>query len=355
MKALETSEREAEYHFPLSHHDTHLWAFQLHVLLSAGINLVPSLETLAKSDIASLSQVSEALTKRILSGMSLSQAMVAIRPAFSPLALNLITIGEHSGKLIPVLARLSDRAARRDQMERSLKSALAYPVFLSTVSLAMALFMAFYMFPKILPFLTGLGVALPWPTRALIWSVEHLSSAVLIITILLVAMLRLMSSSQNSPLSHFRDKILYQTPVIGSLNRNRVYSDCFSDLHLLLESGCDLVSSLKAIHSSWPDFNQRKSRCLDELRAGSNFTEAVEKSQLFPRVFLLQLTSAEETGHLPRTFGMIAKQLEELVTMKLTQLTQILEPCLFFVMGVITGFVVIATFLPMYGVVSSAL
>lgn len=355
MTTASESEGSGEFHYPLSHHDTHLWAFQLHIMLSAGITVVTSLESLSKSGLPRLSEACERLNEKIVGGMSLSQAMVSLRPTFSSLAINLVSIGEHSGQLSLVLRSLSLRASRRDRMERMLRSSLAYPVFLSTVSLGMALFMAFYMFPKILPFLVGLGVALPWPTRLLLWSVENLSSAVLIVTILLVGTARLMATSEGTPMARFRDKILYHSPVIGVLNRNRVYGDCFGDLHLLLEAGCDLLSSLKVIHSSWPEFNRRKERCLEELKAGSNFVEAVDSSQLFPRIFLLQLTSAEETGRLPRTFEMLSEQLDEMVILKTNWLTQILEPLVFVVMGIITGFVVLATFLPMYGVVTSTL
>lgn len=355
MTPADSAPRGGEYHYPLSHHETHLWAFQLHTMLAAGIALVTSLETLARSELPSLANASQQLIDKLVAGMSLSQAMVSLRPTFSPLAINLVSIGEQSGKLVAVLERLSTRAARRDRMERSLKSALAYPMFLSAVSLSMALFMAFYMFPKMLPFLTGLGVGLPWPTRLLIWGVENLSSAVLIVTILLVGMFRLLASRHDATVSGFRDRLLFNSPVLGRLNRNRVYADAFGDLHLLLEAGCDLLLSLKVIHSSWPDFEQRKAQCLEALRAGASFPEAVDKSRLFPRIFLLQLASADEMGKLPRSFAMISDQLDEMIAMKVSQLVQILEPCLFMVMGLVTGFVVLATFLPMYGVVTSSL
>lgn len=355
MTTLPELQEGAEQRFPFSHHETHLWAFQLYVMLSAGITLVSSLESLAKSALPRLSTACDELNSKIVQGRSLSQAMLSLRPTFSPLAINLISIGEHSGQLSSVLQRLSLRASRRDKMERMLKSSLAYPVFLSTVSLGMALFMAFYMFPKILPFLVGLGVELPWPTRALIWGVEHLSSAVLIVTIVLVGVVRLVVTSEESHLVRFREKLLFQTPLLGSLNRHRVYADCFSDLHLLLEAGCDLVSSLKALHTNWPEFNARKERCLEELREGANFVEAVGSSELFPRLFLLQLSTGEETGNLPRIFEMLSEQLDEAVTLRMSQVTQILEPLMFAVMGMVTGFVVLATFLPMYGVVTTAL
>ncbi len=351
-----SQQREGDLsYYPLSHHDVHLWSLQLCVMLSAGISLLSSLESISKGNEGQLAETSERLSEKLTAGSSLSEAMTSIRPTFSPLAVNLVAIGEHSGQLSSVLQRLSVRASRRDNIERQLRSSLAYPVFLSTVSLGMALFMAFYMFPKILPFLIGLGVELPWPTRFLIWGVENLSSAILIVTIALVGSARLLSTSEDSRLRQARDNLVFSSPVIGEVNRHRVYADCFSDLHLLLEAGCDLLSSLKAVHSSWPEFNQRKSHCVEELRSGSNFVEAVATSELFPRVFLLQLTSAEETGQLPQILELLSEQLDETVNLKLSQLTQILEPAVFLVMGFVTGFVVLATFLPLYGVVATSL
>ena len=344
-----------EFTYPLSHHDIHIWALQLYIMLSAGISLITSLESMAKGSLPRLATTCELLTQRILAGSSLTGAMTQLRPAFSPLAINLVSIGEHSGQLSSVLQRLSLRASRQEKIERMITSTLAYPVFLSMVSLGMALFMAFYMFPKLLPFLLGLGVTLPWPTQALIWGVENLSSGVLIITIFCVGLARLLGTSEDSRMRSVRDSLVFNLPVTGEVARQRVYADCFSDLHLLLEAGCDLHSSLKAVHSNWPEFNQRKAECLELLRAGSNLSEAVESSSLFPRTFLLQMTSGEETGKLPRVFEMLSQQLDETVTMRISQLMQLLEPTIFLLMGVITGFVVLATFMPLYGVVATGL
>jgi type IV pilus assembly protein PilC len=340
---------------PLRHHEVHAWALQMHIMQSSGVPLITSLESLSRSEIPRMAPASALLVKRLLAGHSLSMAVHSIQPAFSPFVVNMIEIGEKSGHLATVLQRISLRSARRDKMERGIKGALAYPFFLAVVSIAMALFMAFYMFPKMLPFLTGLGVELPAPTRLLIWATGNLSSLLLIFTILAVGAARLLANGADARVARARQWLLYQSPVIGPLNQERVYADCFSDLNLLLEAGCDLLSSLKLLHSPWVEHNERVSKCIELIRAGAEFGEAGEESALFPRRFMLQIKSGEESGQLPHIFKIISQQLDEQVNYRIAGIVAVAEPAIFMIMGVVTGFVVLATFLPLYSLTSSAL
>ena len=340
---------------PLPNHELHVWALQLYIMLSAGIPLMVALNSIAKSELPRLAPACALLASKVTQGHTLSDAMTSVRPTFNPFVISLVSIGESSGQLSDVLKRVSQRAARRDKLERQLKGSLAYPCFLAVVSIGMALFMAFYMFPKLLPFLTGLGVPLPWPTRALIWATDSLSSVVLIVTILIVGASRMLATSPDSRMQRVREWLLFESPVIGGINSDRIYSDSLSDLQLLLEAGCDLLVSLKSIHVPWPDYNRRVLECVTAIKEGLSFSEAVEVSEMLPRTFFMQVKSGEETGQLPRIFEMLSAHLDESVTLRIVQVVQIVEPGIFLVMGFITGFVVLATFLPLYSLASTAL
>ena len=352
-QAVEKDKPEDKPPLPLRHHEVYAWALQLYIMLSSGIPILTALGSIAKSDIPRVAPASTLLAKKVLGGHTLSEAMASLKPAFNAFVVNLVVIGENSGLLSNVLERISQRASRRDKMERAVKGSLAYPFFLAAVCIGMALFMAFYMFPRLLPFLTKVGATLPWPTRVLVWTTSNLSSFLLIATILAVGLARLVSTS-DSRFERFRDWLLYDSPVIGTLNSHRVYADCLSDLHLLMDAGCDLVACLKLVHTPWPRFNRQVQQCLAELREGAEFSEAVERSGMFPRGFAIQIKSGEESGQLPRIFKMLSDNLDESVTLRVSQLVSVLEPTIFLVMGFFTGFVVLATFLPLYSLASSS-
>lgn len=333
-----------------SYHQLHLWALQMHVMLGAGVPLHGGLELIAMSEMPRLSEASALLAETIGQGRRLSEAMKVLDPTFGPFVINLVAVGERSGRLGEVFERLSERAFRRDRTDRAVKGALAYPFFLGALCLAMVFFMAFYMFPKLLPFLTGLGIALPWPTRVLIWGSEHLTTFLLVGTVLAAWGGHLVATK-----TRVREWLLFSSPVFGKINRERVYADTLNDLYLMLESNCDILASLKSLNPPWSALREQVLDCAEKLRSGLNVAQAMDQSGMLPHRYLAPVSTAEETGQLPRALRMLSEQLEENVTLQVDRLVQLLEPAIMAGMGLVTGFVVLATFLPLYSMASSAL
>lgn len=340
---------------PLGYHQISVWSMQMQVMLNAGVPLLEALRTLARSEVPLVSVTSEQLGQKLRQGKSLSEAMRSLDPAFSPFVSNLVLVGETTGKLPAVLERISVRSARRAKTERAIASALAYPVCLAAISIAMALCMAFYMFPRLLPFLIGLGVPLPWPTRVLIWLTDNAAWIVLTLTVLAAYSGRLLASSNHPRVARIRGWLLYRSPVLGALNAERVYADTLDDLHLLLEVRCEILRGLKTLRTPWPDLQDRIESCIDLVRAGTPFSEAAHLSGMLPDRFAVQIRSGEESGKMARMFQLLAQQLDESVTMRTEQLVQMLEPTILLGMGVVAGFVVVATFLPLYAMATASL
>lgn len=339
---------------PLSDHEIHLWGLQMHLLLLSGMPLHSGLELLAAGEeLPRISAACDRLAAGISQGHRLSEAMHSLHPTFGTFALNLVSVGEKSGRLAEVFARIADRALRRGKTEQAIRGALAYPVFLTAVSGAMASFMAFYMFPRILPFLVGLKVDLPWPTRVLIWGTNHVGWLVLILTVLAAWVGYLLASEGNAGTQNIRNWLLYKSPIFGRLNRHRIYADCLADLYLLVEAQCSLLGSLRSLTPAWNEQRERISACVKAIETGSSVSEAVASSGMLPPFFYASISSAEETGHFSSTFRVLAEQLEESVIMEIERLLQLLEPLLMAGMGLLVGFIVVASFLPLYSLTSS--
>ena len=63
----------------------------------------------------------------------------------------------------------------------------------------------------------------------------------------------------------------------------------------------------------------------------------------------------DETGSLAKMFRHLSSVLDESITLRVAQLVQLLEPAILTIMGFVTGFVVLATFMPLYSMASTAL
>ena len=339
----------------LTERDTQIWALQMHLMLSAGVPLLSALETIAGSDLPRLGPACERLATQLEHGHRLSSAMESMEPAFGDFVLSLVVVGENTGTLAKVMERASERAARRDKLQREFKAALAYPGFLALTSVSMAGFMAFYMFPRLLPFLQGLSVPLPWPTRLLISLIGSFSALILIGTILIAWLVRLLVFGDDPRTERLRAWLLFKSPGLGKINSERELADTMKDLSLLLDAGCDLLTSLKTLRTNSSHQRRRVNDCLSAIRGGSDFTRAAESSGLIPKRFSIQVNTAEEVGELPRAFHDIAEVLDESVNLRLSQITQLAEPTILFAMGLVSGFVVIATFMPLYSLASATI
>jgi len=69
----------------------------------------------------------------------------------------------------------------------------------------------------------------------------------------------------------------------------------------------------------------------------------------------MQIKSGEETGKLAEIFRHLPEFLDESISLRISKLVQLLEPAILIVMGFITGFIVLATFMPLYSMASTTL
>ncbi len=123
----------------------------------------------------------------------------------------------------------------------------------------------------------------------------------------------------------------------------------------MLEANVDLVTSLKALYSPSQTYKKKIENCLQDIKNGDSFSDAIQSSGLFPPEYYLQVSSAEETGQIPRILKRMAESLDETINTRISQLIQLLEPAILVVMGLVTGFVVLATFLPLYSMAATTL
>jgi general secretion pathway protein F len=75
--------------------------------------------------------------------------------------------GEQSGRLATVLEKLADYAEARDALKQKILAAVAYPVLLTIVALAVVAGLLTWVVPQIVGVFENLHQTLPLPTRAL--------------------------------------------------------------------------------------------------------------------------------------------------------------------------------------------
>src|SRR3989344_1449442 len=155
--------------FRLSVKEKMLFARNLEVMIRSGMQILQSLEVLRKqTKSGAFNKIFDQLISDIKNGHFLSSGLERYRNVFGDFFINLIRVGEASGTLSENLKYLYEELKKKDELQKKVKGAMAYPAIIFMATVGITSIMIFVIFPKILPVLTSINVELPLVTRMFI-------------------------------------------------------------------------------------------------------------------------------------------------------------------------------------------
>lgn len=327
---------------------------QFATLVRANIPISLSLDTLSRQGIDE--RVDRAIfevQKEVRMGKSLSQAFESCGGAFPPLTVPLIRAGEVSGQLDEMLERLSSQLEHELELVRGWRQAATYPCMIFAVCSLLTLGLVTYIFPIFINMFKGLDVQLPVATRALITITETASNPVVSIPLILGVLvgLYLLLVHFQTPVGRRQwDWLKLEAPYFGLLGKKIALSRVARTLGVLLDSGIPTLSALKVAGLSSGNSIVRDAleRINYEMRGGAKFSDRLQRSELFPRVFVQLVEAGEESGELSDMLLRLGDFFEEEVMLSLAVFTSLIEPAMIAVMGGMVMFVLVAVFQPVY-------
>lgn len=325
---------------------------QLSVMLDSGTQLGMALQLSAFTDDRYLSGVVTAIGDQVASGRSLSAAMALFPRVFSPLLVGLISAAENSGQLSITLHRIADAEERQANLQSQLSSALAYPAFLTVSTLAMCGLFVFYILPMDQELFASLGVELPAITQFLVGIINAMKSPLGIVVELglVVGLIALLRTAEVRHAWKIRGlEFLRRFAVTRVILDKSRASRMLQVMGLLLRGGSSADVALKFMGAASED--PRQKRLLDQIRQkviqGDELSEALESNDLFPRMVVAMMVVGYEAGTLEEMCAKAADMCEEDVRLALDAATAMVEPVLMGFAGLIGGFVIISSAMPL--------
>jgi type II secretory pathway component PulF len=325
---------------------------QLSVLFSSGSSLDRALQFASYSEDRNVAAIANSLSHKVSEGHRLSNAMRAYPSAFSTVILGLVGAGEQSGGLGVTLHNIADAEERATQLEGEVKAALTYPAVLGCVTLLVTGFFVFYVLPMDQEIFGGLGIELPLLNRLLLKLVGLLNSTVmfsLLIGMIAAGTMVFRREQLRKKATRTFLRVLRSMPVVNVIVHEYRSAQHLQVMALLLRGGGNIVQALKCMASTCILPEERK--LIDDIRIdivnGGDFGEALESSVLFNPTITALLSTGHEVGGLEQMAYRAQKICQESVQSKLEVASALLEPLLMAAAGVVAGFVVITSALPM--------
>ncbi|MDQ7821356.1 MAG: type II secretion system F family protein [Candidatus Eremiobacteraeota bacterium] len=326
---------------------------QLAALYRAGIPFGRALYIISQqTQHPTLKIVFTELVNNINIGWTITNAISIYPGVFPELYVRLIEVGENTGRLEQMLEKIAFHAEKTREKFMKLFTALAYPVFVIALCLAFLIIGPAFVFRGILEFLQDLKTDLPFPTHVLIFSSAMVRSPLffVIFPILLFGIFMLARSLwKNRESRRLIQRLILAIPGVGKLYHTSEIATLARTLAIIFESGILLLPGLELTKRvvSIVDLQDAIDMVKKSVTLGDTIYDSFRKSPYFPPVFLQFITAGEQTGELGSMMNWAAWICEQNAEHAINVVLEALQPIIILLIGVIVGFIIIATMAPM--------
>ena len=332
--------------------DKIIFTKQLAVLVNAGVPLLQSLNLLTDQFEGRLHVMLVDIKDEVKGGMSLADAMQKYPRVFDSIYVQLVRAGEASGKLGPILERLTDYLQRRDSVRKKIRGALRYPMVQLVVIILVVIVLLKVVVPQVQGLFEAQGKKLPGATRILLAASDFVQNYFFFIIAGLIGLIILFGYWKRTPQGgKTLDQIKLKLPVIKYVSQtSAVVQFCYT-LGMLIESGVNLAESLdivvKIVDNRILAATLREAR--DKIVKQGKIAQYLKQTNIFPPIAIYLIRTGEETGQLGPMLLTVANNNEVELSDLIDSATGLLSPIMLIVMALIVGFVIFAIASPMMG------
>ena len=321
---------------------------QLALVVSAGMPTYEGVSILMED---AADEETKALLQRIyepLEAGSTFHDALAESGVFPQYVLDLVEVGELSGKLEEVLRSLNLYYEREESIKNSIKSAVSYPLIMIAIMIAVV----FVLIAKVLPIFnqiyTELGSGLSgFPLLMMHFSNALNAYAPIVLTVLIVLVIAIFAYTKTNS---FRMHLLkMRFPMSTASSR---FANCMT---MAISSGLDTSQSLEMAERlvDNPYMKERIRKCKEMVDEGYQLSDAILTTKIFNKTYASLLNIGFRTGSLETVMNRIYNEYEDNIDYEINRFVSRLEPALVIVLSVIIGSILLSFLLPLIGIMSS--
>ncbi len=333
--------------------DLAIFTRQFSVMIDAGLPLVQCLEILGGQQAdKGFANIIDAVRQDVEKGSTLQASLSKHPKAFNDLYVNMVGAGEAGGILDTILQRLSQYIEKAVKLTGKVKSAMMYPIAVITIAVLVVTIIMIKVIPVFSAMYEGLGSKLPMPTQVCIGLSNLLIHYGWLLIILIVGIvIGLQQYYKTTDGKLLLDKIMLKMPVIGDLLLKVAVARFCRTLGTLTSSGVPILEGMDITARTAGNqvITNAILKAKDAVEQGRNISAPLAESKVFPSMVVQMVGVGEATGALDAMLGKVADFYEDEVDNAVAALTSLLEPVMIAVLGGIIGFIVVAMYMPIFG------
>ena len=326
---------------------------QLATMIESGIPIATSLRGISMGhENDAMKKLIGEIREEVEAGTALSVALKKHPGHFNRLYTSLIKVGEESGTLDLLMAKIAQYLEKIEHIKGKIRSALFYPALVVIVAIVIVSILLIVVIPEFESLFSDYGSDLPTLTR---WVVD-LSNAFqnywfwVLISVMVFGTFLVFAYKRSERMQYTLDRVILHFPIFGPIIRKAIIARICRTLATMFGAGIPLVDALETV--SQAAGNRVYGNGLLEVRREVSTGRTLEGSMMetgqYSGMVLQMVATGEEAGELERMLDKVAEFYEDEVDNAIAVISSLIEPFLIIFLGLIVGTIVIAMYLPIF-------
>jgi type IV pilus assembly protein PilC len=343
-------------HVPMK--DVVILSRQIATLFEAQVSALKAFTMLsANTENQLLGQKLVQVSDDLQAGVSISGSLAKHSEVFSDFYVNMVKVGEETGKLNQTFSHLADYLDRQYALTSKTRNALIYPIFVVATFFVVMGLMFVVVIPKLSVIILESGQEVPLYTKIVIGTSNffvHYGFIVIIFLVMLGLWLWQLARTESGKV--YLDNARLSLPGVGNLYRKLYLSRIADNLDTMLTAGVPII---RAIDITAEVVSSRTYRLIlsdvaDGVKSGLSLSAAFEKhSDRIPGIMVQMIKVGEETGSLGKVLSTLTEFYRREVDGAVDTLVGLIEPVMIVVLGFGVGILLVSILVPIYNLAGS--
>lgn len=336
----------------LSLSDKILFVSELQVMISSGISIIESLQTIERhSPKMKIKKIAGELQRAILGGKSFAESVNYLyHDIFGDIFIDLCETGENSGELDVTLQRMLVMLKKQDDIKGDIIQALIYPCILILIMFGLLVFFSKVVFPIFMGLIMTYGGQIPPFASAVVGTLRFVGDYWYFCLLAILGSFGAVNFlAANQTTRSFFDKLFLKIPVLSEFVEYINLSNYMCILSISYDSGVSMSKTLTLAKRTIGNTEIKKKAASANLLIdkGAPLSEAMERSFLLPGALVTMVAAGEKAGNLSKMLDECVSVIDKKIDMVLKALTKAFEPVMIIVLG-ISVLIIAVAFMQMY-------
>lgn len=290
-------------------------------------------------------------------GVSISGALARHPEIFSDFYINMVKVGEETGKLGQVFLHLAEYLDRQYSLTSKTRNALIYPAFVVITFFVVMTLMFTVVIPKLSSIILDSGQAVPFFTKIIIFVSDlFVRYGFFVLVFIILGGVWVWRLSTTPKGKAYLDSLSLSIPAVGNLYKKLYLSRITDNLNTMLSSGVPIVRAIDITSQVVGSlvYKEILVEVANSVKSGLALSAAFEKHyEHVPGILVQMVAVGEETGSL----GSILKTLTDFYRREVDEavdtLVGLIEPVMIVVLGLGVGILLVSVLMPIYNMAGS--